>query len=53
MSRPPEMLSSIATSSATRIGSCHGSTTTIEPRRARSVRPAMYVRNCRTSGHIV
>ena len=30
--RPLQMLSSIATCSATRIGSCQGSTTTMEPR---------------------
>ena len=41
MTRPSEMLSSIATFSATRIGSCQGSTTTIVPSFARSVRPAM------------
>ena len=31
MTRPPDRLSSIETPSATRTGSCHGSTTTIVP----------------------
>ncbi len=39
--RPPESWSSIEICSATRIGSCHGSTTTIEPRRTVFVRPAI------------
>ena len=34
------------TSSATRTGLCHGSTTTIVPRSTFSVIPAMYVRYC-------
>ena len=51
--RPFDMWSSMITCSATRTGSCHGSTTTIEPSWMRSVRPAKYVRYWSTSGHIV
>ena len=39
--RPPESWSSMEICSATRIGSCHGSTTTIEPSFRLRVRPAM------------
>ena len=41
MALPPLMLSSMDTSSATRMGSCQGRTTTIEPNNAFSVRPAI------------
>lgn len=40
MTRPFDMLSSIDTSSATRIGLCHGSTTTIVPSSSVSLRAA-------------
>jgi hypothetical protein len=53
MKRPFETWSSMEICSATRSGSCHGSTTTIEPSWMRSVRPAKYDRNCRTSGTMV
>jgi hypothetical protein len=53
MRRPPLMWSSIETCSTTRSGSCHGSTTTIEPTEMRVVRAATHVRNCSTSGHMV
>ena len=51
--RPAASTSSMATSSATRIGSCQGRTTTIVPKSTRSVRPAMNVRNCSELGTIV
>ena len=41
MTRPSDRWSSSASSSATRTGSCQGSTTTMVPRPARVVRPAM------------
>ena len=53
MMRPPEMWSSIEICSATRIGSCHGRTTTIEPS-LQVARAAGHVgEELQTSGHIV
>ena len=51
--RPSESWSSIAICSAARMGSCHGSTTTIDPKPTRRVLAAIQLRNCTTSGHIV
>jgi acetyl-CoA acetyltransferase len=49
---PSDSWSSSTICSATRRGSCHGRTTTIEPSRTCRVRSAQYVRNCSTSGVI-
>ena len=48
--RPPDRWSSSEKFSATRTGSCHGSTVTIVPSLTRAVCPATQARNCGTFG---
>lgn len=50
--RPPDMWSRTEISSATRTGSCQGSTTTMEPSSTRWVRAATQLRNWATLGHM-